>query len=176
MNPFKCASLLICVPLFCSAASFEFEAFDLKNCSHWIFSSDSYPSPNVDLTGNRNYLKAAASLAKSNPNYEKEGWSIYSAHNNTNPVSLSKFGACRLSNDANKFECLKAYDFPLSAAAYTIIKYRGQLPTYICTANCEATAIRNIYDMGYENMDGERNIEYEIMNRKFKRLCRIKGS
>jgi hypothetical protein len=97
--------------------------------------------------------------------------SVYSAGvTSISNVYISQFGAC-YGNPTVGITCLPNQDFPLSGASYRLIASKGELKTFACSKGCNM-APDFIYDMGYENMEGERNIEHEAAIKKFSKVCR----
>lgn len=177
-------ALIFAAPVFGEPSNFE--AFDFKNCLHWDITNEMYGDLNAAPRGYVSAVKLANrqpySRHKSMSNAEFER--MYEAHpyevvvvysalahdmKSKEYKSIEKYGVCK-PHYPKGIECLPNQDFPLSGASYLVVRSKGALPTLRCVAGCtEAPAA--IHDMGYEAMDGERNIEQEAALRRFKKMC-----
>jgi hypothetical protein len=166
-------------------ASDFYETFDFKNCLHWYIDNEPH---GVELSKEPKEYIAALELANRHPYswHKIESWyelekmpetgknklvSVYSAsagHSKNNYVQ--KFGAC-YGNLSVGITCLPKQNFPLTGATYRAIKSKGILTTLACVAGCKTGAPAYIYYMGYENMEGERNIEHETAKKRFIKVC-----
>lgn len=163
----------------------NYEAFDFKNCLRWSITNEVY-----DLNTAPKQYAAAVQLANRQPYsrhknmsasefdnmYEKHSYEVVVvfsalAHDmkSKEHKSIEKYGVCK-PHYPRGIECLPNQDFPLSGASYQAVRSKGALTTFRCVAGCSNTPA-TVHDMGYEAMDGERNIEQEATLRKFKKLC-----
>ncbi len=177
-------ALVFSAPVFGEPSSFE--AFDFKNCLHWTITNEMYG----DLGAAPRGYVAAVELANRQPYsrhknmsyeafqrmYEEHGHEVvivYSAlaHDmkSKEPKDIEKYGVCK-PHHPRGIECLPDQDFPLAGASYKTIRSKGALATSVCVAGCTNTPAA-IHDMGYETMDGERNIEREAAQKKFRKIC-----
>ena len=169
--------------LFCSSSAFAavtyLEAFDFKNCLHWHATTVG--------GGDSPAYKAASILADSQPdshlNRKIIEWTTYETgrtpfvyvagtHTN-NKKHVEKFGVCYYQTATKKshFRCLPSQDFPFAGATYQAIKSKGRLPTFQCVKGCIGVP-EFIHDMGYENMEGETNVEAERAQSRFRKICK----
>lgn len=81
-----------------------------------------------------------------------------SAYDRNKKTDITKYGVC---NHAGGMTCLPNQDFPLAGSSYKEARSKGVLTTSVCVAGCR-DAPAAIHYMGYENMDGERNIDQEV--------------
>jgi hypothetical protein len=152
------------------ASTKELEAFDFTRCAQWSISSDSYNT--IEPLETRKFELAQAQLsAKLGEAAERDGWSVYSAYQTKGARTAGKYGACRSTANGNGFECLAGFDFPIAGQKFTLARSRGKLPTLRCIAGCGASGIAAIHDMGYENMEGETNVEQGANVKRFAREC-----
>lgn len=161
------------------AAVTYLEAYDFKDCLHWHMTTDS--------GGDSPGYKAASILADSQPdshiNRKVIEWTtyetgrtpfVYVAGTRTDAKrDIEKFGVCYYQTATKKshFRCLSSQDFPFAGATYQQIKSKGQLPTLQCVKGCIGVP-EFIHDMGYENMEGETNVEAERAQSKFDKICK----
>jgi hypothetical protein len=160
-----------------------YEAFDLKNCLHWKIDNEMYGDP---LSNAPKQYIAALNLANRQPYSRHKTMSaaefdhmyrehsgeivvIYtaSAYDKNKKTDITKYGVCNL---AGGMTCLPNQDFPLAGSSYKEARSKGVLTTAICVTGC-TDAPAAIHYMGYENMDGERNIEQEVALGQFRKLC-----
>jgi hypothetical protein len=94
---------------------------------------------------------------------------VYSAYayDKKKKKDIDKYGVC---NYTVGLTCLPNQDFPLAGASYKRIRSKGELVTSVCVDGCTG-APATIHNMGYETMNGERNIEKEAAQRKFRKIC-----
>jgi hypothetical protein len=169
--------------LFCSSGAFAavtyLEAFDFENCLHWHVTTDG--------GGDSPAYKAARNLADRQPdshlNRTITEWTTYETGRTPfvyvagartgNNKYIEKFGVCYYQTATKKssFRCLQIQDFPFAGATYQEIKSKGQLPTLQCIKGCIRVPAF-IHDMGYENMEGETNVEAERAQSKFRKICK----
>jgi hypothetical protein len=164
----------------------NFEAFDFKNCLHWGITNEMYGDLNaaprgyvaaVELANRQPYSRhKSMSNAEFERMYEDHLYEVvvvYSAlarnRESKQYKSIEKYGVCKL-HYPRGIECLPNQDFPLSGASYQVVRSKGALPTLRCVGGCSEAPVA-IHDMGYETMDGERNIEQESALRRFKKMC-----
>jgi hypothetical protein len=168
------------------AASDFYEAFNFKKCLHYQFDNEPH---GIALSTESTEYMTAYNRANEHPNslYKIKSWqeleqlpvskvnklvSVYSAGvKGRNKSYINQFGAC-FGNTSVGVTCLPNQDFPLSGASYRVIASKGELKTFACNKGCEM-APDFIYDMGYENMESERNIEHEAAIKKFSKACGI---
>ena len=163
----------------------NYEAFDFKNCLHWEITNEMHGD---DLSQESKKYIAALNLANrqlyslhkkmSAIEYDQiykdhlyETVAVYSAYayDKKNKKDVDKYGVCK-PQPPRGIKCLPKQDFPLSGASYQVARSKGDLPTLRCEAGCTGVPA-TIHDMGYEAMDGERNIEQEAALRKFNKMC-----
>jgi hypothetical protein len=166
------------------ASSDFYEAFDPKGCLRWSIDNEPH---GIELSKEPKEYITAFELAKRQHNswYKVESWaemdrmshkerdklvSLYSAAGQGRANKyIAKFGAC-YGSASSVITCLPNQDFPLAGASYRKVRSKGALITLACVRGCNGVPAF-IYDMGYENMEGERNIEHEYAKKKFRRLC-----
>ena len=166
------------------AASDFYEAFNFKKCLYYLIDNEPH---GIALSKESAEYMAAYRRANEHPNslYKIKSLQaleqlseektnklvkVYSgAVKGKNGLYISQYGACYGSTTVG-LSCLPGQKFPLSGASYRLIPSKGELKTFACTTGCD-DAPDFIYDMGYENMDGERNIEHEAAMRKFRNRC-----
>jgi hypothetical protein len=165
--------LLIGMPAY---AAFEtYSALDFENCNALVMDNSGGYVPH-ELTGD--YIgpdgpdgkihKAIVSAVSQYKLDENEYFSIFRGYiDNNKPVKESIHGLC-ITGTAT-ISCLKEPDFLLSGATYKTIVSKG-LQTYECVEGCNGVPT-HIYSMGYENMDGESNLEYEEAKENFDKVC-----
>jgi len=159
-----------------------YEAFDYKDCLRWKITNEMHGD---DLSQEPKQYIAALDLANRQPYSRHKKMSavefermykdhpgevvvVYSAYaHDKKKNTIEKFGVC---NHTIGITCLPDQDFPLAGASYKEIRSKGKLPTLRCVAGCTG-APAMIHDIGYEAMDGERNIEHEAALRKFRKTC-----
>ena len=176
---------LVLAILFYSSATFAagtyLEAFDFKNCLHWHADSDA--------GGESPAYKAARILADRQPdshlNRTVSEWTTYETGRTpfvyaagaftdaTEDKFIEKFGVCYYQTAIKKpqFRCLPNQDFPFAGATYQRIKSKGQLQTLQCIQGCIGVP-ELIHDKGYENEEGETNIEAKQARLKFRKICK----
>lgn len=173
--------LLLATPAFGEPAYYE--AFDFKNCLHWKIDNEMHGD---DLGNEPKQYVAALNLANrqpysrhkkmSAPEFERmyrdhpgEVVVVYSAHayDKGKKMDVQKFGVC---NHPARIACLPDQDFPLAGASYKEARSKGALATLVCATGCTGVPA-TIYYMGYETMEGERNIEQEAALEKFRKTC-----
>lgn len=161
----------------------HYEAFDFKKCLHWKITNEMRGD---DLSNEPKEYIAALNLANRQPYSRHKKMSadefdrMYREHPNNVVVvysanayaekqktSIEKFGVC---NYTAGFTCLPNQDFPLTGASYKKVRSKGALTTSVCVAGC-TDAPAALHYMGYENMDGDRNIEHEVALGKFSKIC-----
>ena len=152
------------------SANSELEAFDFVRCEHWSISSDSVGS--TDPVQARKRAAAQAHLvSRLGQAAESLGWWIFVATKMDNPDGADRYGACRLTNDGKRFECIDGSAFPLAGLSFVLGRSKGKLSTYVCAATCKAGTIKAVHDMGYENMEGETNVEQIRNASTFAKKC-----
>jgi len=177
-------ALVFASPVFGEPSNFE--AFDFKNCLRWEITNEMYGDLNA---APRQYV-AAVALANRQPYSRHKSMSVqefermYENHFHDVVVvysalardmkskeykSIEKFGVCK-PNYPRSIKCLPNQDFPLSGASYQTVRSKGALTTLRCVSGC-SSAPATIHDMGYEAMNGERNIEQVAALGKFNKLC-----
>ena len=163
----------------------NYEAFDFKNCLHWNITNEMHGD---DLKNEPKQYIAALELANRQPYsrhkimsaeeltrmYEAHPYEmviVYSAYayEKKSKKDIEEYGVCR-GNHPTGIACLPNQHFPLAGARYKEIRSKGPLATLVCVAGCTG-APATIHDMGYENMEGEKNIEREAALRKFRKMC-----
>jgi hypothetical protein len=173
--------LMLATPAFGEPAYYE--AFDFNNCLHWKITNEMHGD---DLSNEPKQYIAALNLANRQPYSRHKKMSVdefdrmYRDHPNDVVVvysayaydkkkkkDIDKYGVC---NYTAGFTCLPNQDFPLAGASYKKVRSKGVLTTSVCVAGCTG-APAALHYMGYENMDGERNIEQEVAFGKFRKLC-----
>lgn len=173
--------MLLAIPAFGEPSYYE--AFDFKKCLHWKIDNEMYSDPLRDAP--KQYI-AALELANRQPYSRhkimsaKEFDKMYEVHPEDVVVvystyaydkklkkNIEKYGVC---SQHIGLTCLPNQDFPLAGASYKKIHSKGALATFACVAGCTG-APATIHYMGYENMDGERNIEQEAALGKFRKMC-----
>jgi hypothetical protein len=173
--------LMLATPAFGEPAYYE--AFDFKNCLHWKIDNEMYGDALHEAP--RQYV-AALNLANQQPysrhkvmsavefdrmyrDHPDEVVVVYSAyaHDQANGKEVEKYGVC---SHVTGLRCLPNQDFPLAGASYKRIRSKGALVTSVCVSGCVAAPAR-IYYMGYENTEGERNVERESALGKFRKMC-----
>lgn len=174
-------AFLFAVPAFGESANFE--AFDFKNCLHWTITNEMHGN---DLRNEPKQYIAALELANRQP-YSRHkpmsadefdrmyrdhpgevvvAYSAY-AYDKKKRMDIEKYGVC---NHPDRIACLPKQDFPLAGASFKEIRSKGALATLVCVTGCTGVPA-TLHDMGYETMDGERNIEQEAALRKFRKMC-----
>lgn len=173
--------LMLTTPAFGEPAYYE--AFDFKNCLHWKIDNEMYggdlskaPRSYIAALGlanrqpySRHKTMPAADFDRMYQEHSGEVVVIYSAsaYDKNQKMDITKYGVC---NHAVGLACLPNQDFPLAGASYKEAHSKGVLTTSVCVAGCTDVPAA-IHYMGYENMDGERNIEQEIAVGKFRKIC-----
>jgi hypothetical protein len=171
--------LVLASPAFGAPAYYE--AFDFKSCLHWKINNEIHGD---DLSQESKQYIAALELEKRQPYSwhkfmsakvqtrmtEADSYKLVVVHSayaydSKTKKYFEKYGVCN-----NGIACLPNQDFPLAGASYKKIRSKGALTTLGCVAGC-TDAPATIHDMGYENMDGERNIEQEANLEKFRKVC-----
>jgi hypothetical protein len=150
-------------------ASDFYEAFDFTKCRRWAIDNEPH---GIDLSLESKEYISALELANRQPKSlnEERLITVYSAGTRDKSKKyIEKFGACYGSTSI-QVTCLPNQDFPLAGATYKKIRSKGQLVALACVSGCRGVPAF-IYDMGYEPMDGERNIEHETAGKKFGKLC-----
>ena len=161
----------------------HYEAFDFKNCLHWKIDNEMYT--NAFSNAPERYL-AALKVANRQPfsrhkpmsvaeldvmyrDHPDEMVVVYSAHayDNNAKKNIEKYGVC---NQRIGLACLPNQDFPLAGASYKQTRSKGALATSACVAACTGVPA-TLHYMGYENMEGEKNLERESAFRKFRKMC-----
>lgn len=177
-------ALIFAAPVFGEPSNFE--AFDYKNCLRWEITNEMYGDLNaaprqyvaaVELANRQPFSRhKRMSVQESESMYEHHFYEVvvvYSAlardMKSKEYKSIEKFGVCK-SHYPRGIQCLPNQDFPLSGASYQAVRSKGALTTLRCVAGCSGTPA-TIHDVGYEAMDGERNIEQEAALSKFNKLC-----
>jgi hypothetical protein len=174
-------ALMLSIPAFGETSNYD--AFDFKNCLHWGITNEMHGD---DLSNEPKQYIAALNLANRQPYSRHKNMSavefdrmyrdhpdevvvVYSAYayDKKKNKNIDKYGVC---NYTVGFTCLPNQDFPLAGASYKTIRSKGELVTSVCVAGCTG-APATIHDMGYETMGGERNIEQEAAQRKFRKIC-----
>ncbi len=174
-------ALMLATPAFGEESNYE--AFDFRNCLHWNITNTMHGD---DLSKEPERYIAALNLANRQPysrhktmsnvefermyrDHSDEVVVVYSAYayDKNKKKDIEKYGVC---NYTAGFTCLPNQDFPLAGASYKAIRSKGELVTSVCVAGCTG-APAAIHDMGYETMDGERNIEREAAQKKFRKIC-----
>lgn len=164
-----CAFYLFAGPAFAVySLSGYMQAFDFDNCLIWNIHSE---LPFAESGMEPPALKAAQALANLPMNMY---FGIHTAFALNKPdESIEKYGVCKYKTEtrgSDEITCLPGLDFPLSGATYSQIRSKGQLPSLKCVSGCRGVP-SFVYDLGYENMNGERNIELEAAERKFRKHC-----
>ena len=173
--------LTLAAPAFAEPAYYE--AFDFKNCLHWKIDNEMYGD---DLNSAPKPYIAALNLANRQPHSRHKSMSadeldrmyrehpeevavVYSAraYDRKKQRDISKYGVCTY---AAGLRCLPNQDFPLAGASYKKSPSRGKLAAEVCVSGC-ADVPTAIHDMGYENLDGAKNVEREAAFEKHKRKC-----
>ena len=184
MRPLAWLALVFAAPVFGEPSNFE--AFDFKNCLRWDISNEMYGDLNaaprqyvaaVELANRQPYSRHKSMSAQAfDSMYENHFYEVvvvYSANardmKSKEYKSIEKFGVCK-PHYPRGIKCLPNQDFPLSGASYQEVRSKGALTTLRCVAGCSSTPA-TIHDMGYEAMDGERNVEQEASLKKFNKLC-----
>ena len=153
--PFRLHAVLLLIAAFspqnCPAAFTEYQWFDLPSCKRGYLTTDT-TNPNAFVPGSAILIKAA-------------GWEVFES-------SAACLGFCRRTKD-NLFTCRKdsCPHFPLAGATYKPFKDDGSLESLICIAGCRAGIPRMIHDMGYENDESDRNIEFDRRLTRFNAKC-----
>ena len=173
---------LLAAPAFAEPSYYE--AFDFQHCLHRTIDNEMNAAPPTG-TATKPYL-AALALANRQPysrhrplspeqfermtrNHPTEIAVVYTAQAQDLKTgkTLEKYGVCNLGEG---LRCLPDQDFPLAGAHYRPGRSRGALVTLECFAGC-ASVPTALHNMGYEAMDGERNLEQATALKRFAKTC-----
>jgi len=162
---------MLLFPLAANAAHDELEVFDFRLCVNWSISTD------VSQRQGASYTRIKALRDQRSDGAD---WGIYEAEASNGPSQAStyKHGLCRwLFSNKNEhrssaFTCLGGGDFPIAGLTFSKIKQKGALPSFKCTKGCTASSVEMLHDMGYENEEGQENVEYLQNHSRFQKLCR----
>lgn len=184
MKYVACLVFVLATPAFGEPT--HFEAFDFKNCLRWEITNEMYGAPNsapqgyvaaVELANQQPYSRhkdmSNTELDRMYEDHPDEVVVVYSAlardMKSKDNKYIERYGVCK-PHPPKGIKCLPKQDFPLSGATYQKAPSKGALPTLRCVAGC-SKAPATIHDMGYEAMDGERNVEQGVALEKFKKIC-----
>jgi hypothetical protein len=151
-------TVVLGVPLLCSAATSTWEAFDYVNCRHWQITTD-YRGYGKDYERAKQVVKSLSS-----PEPESLWQVLYGVR--MFEETEDQYGVCI--TQENKITCDPGTAFPLAGA--TLIQKRPQ--TFICSKGCKSIQFPVLYEMGYE--DGGDSAEYAPAKRRFERQCHEK--
>lgn len=149
---------LALLPLMALGASDEFRSYDFAKCEIFHISNE----PAAD----RAYQGMVA---------QADDWEVYQY---SGPSGGGR-GFCKWSGSVYKdrfgteFACnheSRSY-FPLAGATYSLIRDRGELPSYRCAKGCKKDTPRIIHYVDDEQ-DGQTNVEHAKTLRQFDRRCR----
>lgn len=160
-----------------------YDAFNFKSCLHWKIDNEMYgdslsnaPKQYIaalNLANRQPYSRhktmSAAELDRMYQENSGEVVVIYTAtaYDKNKKTDITKYGVC---NHDGGLTCLPNQDFPLAGSTYKEARSKGVLTTSVCVAGC-TDAPTAIHFMGYENMDGEKNVEPEVALGKFRKMC-----
>jgi len=147
--------VVLSVALRGSAAQTTFEFFDLAACVHGTVGDE--------LSGDDAYRENSPVQIKANGRWIFES-------------TPGCYGFCRSIKDGFTCDLDSCPTFPLAGATFKIMKgKKGALASYQCASGCKEGVPKMIYDRGYENEDGEQNLELETMAAKFESHCKSAG-
>ena len=159
----------------------HYEAFDFKQCLHWSIDNEirdvsvepaQYKTA-VELANRQSFSRhrdlTAAELEGLYKDHFYDVAIVFgaSAHRKSKEFVL-KYGVCRFVPEG--LACMPKQDFPLAGAIYKVTPSRGALRSFSCRAGCDGSPTA-IHDMGYENIEGEKNVAHEVALKKFRKMC-----